>query len=751
MTSFAARPKVSFPTTSGWLVSLVVALVLSTTAIAASAEAPAPTGNKAGGQATAAQPGSPTAAELVSRLSDEEVRRLLLERLAEQPQPAPAVSGVGAMANGMQSWATSLRNGAVEAAAAIPELHATLSAAYGRYLGGKPPVHGAYVFGYFVGALLVGLVLEWILARALAPLRLRLGTVVPDEGLAAQSARHLLRFGIDVAGLLAFVVGVMVVFLVLYTGHTPTRFFVFVSLGAVVFVRAWAIVSRLLLSPGDPAMRIVPLGDAAARQAHRGLLALAAFAAFATAFVELLIHFAAPRGTIALWEVGSIVGSLLLGLRAVWTVRRDFFVHETPAAGSPPRQALLADVVAIVLTALLLLIAGTRLVETLADDPTPSGAGGATIGLLLVLTLLDLALGRVLTALLAHPAATANGNRGAIVQAFEPKLRRAIHIVVGVIGFLAISRVWDLDLHAMTHRGLGSQITGALLGIGITILVTWLLWELLRTAIDVRMTSENAKAIGSGTDLVATRLGTLLPLLRIMLQITVIVMAVLSILSALGVNIVPLLAGAGVVGVAVGFGSQTLVRDIVTGAFFLLDDAFRIGEYIEVGNARGTVEKIRLRAVFLRHHRGALYVLPYGEIKQLRNNSRDYMIMVMEFPLAHGTDLQKVKKIMARVGEELAADDEYGSQLLQPLKSQGVMATEDNALLVRAKFTARPGSAPWVIRRIAYAKILKAFADEGIQFARRQVAVFAAPDARPDDVSRAAASAAALDEPPKRS
>ena len=749
MTLFTAKRKASFPTAGGWLVSLVVTLLLSTTAIAA-AEAPAKAAPPAGATATAAPPGSPTAAELVSRLSDEEVRRMLLERLAAQPQPAPAVSGVGAMANDMQTWATDLRTGAVEAAAAIPELHATLPAAYASYLGGKPPVHGAYVIGYFVGALLVGLVLEWMLARALAPLRGRLDTVVPDEGLAALSARHLLRFGIDVAGLLAFVVGVVAVFLVLYTGHTPTRFFVFVALGAVVFVRAWAIVSRLLLAPGNPSLRMVPLGDAAARRAHRGLLALAGLAAFTTAFAELLIRFGAPRGTIALWQVGAIVVSLLLAVRVVWAVRRDFFVPAPPGDESRSRQTLLADVVAIVLTALLLLIAGTRLVETLADDPTPSGAAGATIGLLLVLTLLDLALGRVLTALLAHPAAKANATRDAIVQAFEPKLRRAIHIVVGVIGFLAVSRVWDLDLHAMTNRGLGSQITGALLGIGITILVTWLLWELLRTAIDVRMSSENAKATGSGTDLVATRLGTLLPLLRIMLQITVVVMAVLSVLSALGVNIVPLLAGAGVVGVAVGFGSQTLVRDIVTGAFFLLDDAFRIGEYIEVGNARGTVEKIRLRAVFLRHHRGALYVLPYGEIKQLRNNSRDYMIMVMEFPLAHGTDLQKVKKIMARVGEELAADDEYGSQLLQPLKSQGVMATEDNALVVRAKFTARPGSAPWVIRRIAYAKILKAFADEGIQFARRQVAVYAAPDARPDDVAHAAASAAALDEPAKR-
>ena len=128
-------------------------------------------------------------------------------------------------------------------------------------------------------------------------------------------------------------------------------------------------------------------------------------------------------------------------------------------------------------------------------------------------------------------------------------------------------------------------------------------------------------------------------------------MTVLSVLAALGVNIVPLLAGASIVGVAIGFGSQTLVKDIVSGAFFLMDDAFRVGEYIEVGDAKGTVEKITVRALFLRHHRGALNILPYGQITRLRNTSRDWMIMILEFRLALETDLRKVKKIIKTIGE----------------------------------------------------------------------------------------------------
>ena len=136
-------------------------------------------------------------------------------------------------------------------------------------------------------------------------------------------------------------------------------------------------------------------------------------------------------------------------------------------------------------------------------------------------------------------------------------------------------------------------------------------------------------------------------------------MATMSVLAALGVDILPLLAGASVVGVAIGFGSQTLVRDIVSGAFFLMDDAFRLGEYIEVGDAKGRVEKINVRSLFLRHHRGALNILPYGEIKRLRNTSRDWMIMVMDFRLTYDTNLMTVKKIMKQIGDEIAADPNW--------------------------------------------------------------------------------------------
>jgi small-conductance mechanosensitive channel len=213
-------------------------------------------------------------------------------------------------------------------------------------------------------------------------------------------------------------------------------------------------------------------------------------------------------------------------------------------------------------------------------------------------------------------------------------------------------------------------------------------------------------------------------------------------LAALGVNIGPLLAGAGVVGLAIGFGAQTLVRDIISGAFYLMDDAFRLGEYIDVGDAKGTVEKIGIRSMQLRHHRGPVNIVPYGAIRRMTNQSRDWVVEKLEFRLTYDTDITKVKKIIKKIGQELAADPELGPHILQPLKSQGVMAMEDSAMLVHAKFIAKPGE-QFVIRREAYQRVKKAFDEAGIHFAHRQVTVFVPPGAPPESTATAVAGAAA--------
>ena len=215
---------------------------------------------------------------------------------------------------------------------------------------------------------------------------------------------------------------------------------------------------------------------------------------------------------------------------------------------------------------------------------------------------------------------------------------------------------------------------------------------------------------------------TLLPILRIMLLAVLAVMAVLMALSALGVQIGPLIAGAGVIGVAIGFGSQTLVRDIISGMFYLLDDAFRVGEYIVSGTFRGTVEGFSLRSIRLRHHRGPLFTVPFGNLGAVQNLSRDWVIDKITFNVPFDTDVAKVKKIVKRVSAEIMEDPTLAKGILEPLKSQGVFAMNDFAMQIRVKFKARPGG-QFAVRRAAYDRIKRALAENGIKIAVPTVSV----------------------------
>jgi small-conductance mechanosensitive channel len=297
-------------------------------------------------------------------------------------------------------------------------------------------------------------------------------------------------------------------------------------------------------------------------------------------------------------------------------------------------------------------------------------------------------------------------------------------MVVLILGIFM--RLWDIDIRAMSAQLLGPRFADALFDIGITVLLTWALWGVIRISIERQLDTgetpgeelEEAEAGGLG----GTRVETVLPLIRIFIKITLIVMAVLISLSALGVNIGPLIAGAGVVGIAIGFGAQTLVRDIVSGFFYLIDDAFRIGEYVVIDQIRGTVEKISIRSFQLRHHNGPVHTIPYGEIRTLTNWSRDWAIMKCELRVPFETDIEKVRKMIKKIGIEMMEDPQWGPLLLAPVKSQGVNRMDDSALIVRFKFTAVPGQ-QYLIRREAFVRIQRAFEAEGIQFAPRRVLV----------------------------
>lgn len=257
---------------------------------------------------------------------------------------------------------------------------------------------------------------------------------------------------------------------------------------------------------------------------------------------------------------------------------------------------------------------------------------------------------------------------------------------------------------------------GAIGGI-VILLAADLLWHLARAYINGKL--DDSRIEGAITDeekASRARLQTLLPIFRNILAVVIAVIAVLMVLSGLGVEIGPLIAGAGVVGVAVGFGAQTIVKDVISGMFYLWDDAFRVGEYIESGSHKGVVEAFSLRSVRLRHHRGPLTTVPFGELGAVRNLNRDWTIDKITLNVTYDTDLVKAKKVIKQIGQQLLDNPDYSPHIIETLKMKGVEQFGEFAIVIRLAMMTKPGE-QFVIRRNALAMIRNAFKENGIEFA----------------------------------
>lgn len=323
--------------------------------------------------------------------------------------------------------------------------------------------------------------------------------------------------------------------------------------------------------------------------------------------------------------------------------------------------------------------------------------------------------------------------RGHPLATYEDLARRVAGILSFVVGTYALIAIWNPQAAWADDLPLDRA-----LDVMVIVFIGYVVFHFFRIWIDTKIAEETedqteAELGDEGGASAASRLATLLPLFRGAILAVVVVSIALIALLELGINVSPLFAGAGVVGLAVGFGAQTLVRDIFSGAFFLLDDAFRKGEYIDIGDVKGTVEKISVRSFQLRHHLGALNTIPFGEIKVLTNYSRDWVIMKLPLRVTYDTDVEKVRKLIKKLGQELLSDPVIGENFIQPLKSQGVIEMQDSAMIIRVKFMTMPGD-QWLVRKKVYEEIRELFAREGIKFAHREVTVRLA-DGKSDELT----------------
>jgi len=502
-------------------------------------------------------------------------------------------------------------------------------------------------------------------------------------------------------------------------------------------VRWWLVMwlVQALLRPDEPGLRLLPMGNRCAQALTRtaAIFLFIGIAAISVMPVMLRAQLPVPTAQFIALVQGVVVAAG--GVLGLWLYRR---LELSPPGRAGPSRAQRFWFVAAAFALLLVWLAWTFGALLLKFSIYHS----------LVWSLRIAAFAFIVDSVLGLSArAPAAGGAGAPprVAIWIPLAQGSIRVAAILAIAILFAEVWLVEELELVARQAWEPVRSSLVTAALTLIAGYVAWRYLNQWTEARLRAavpQMGDAEEGGEARVASRLTTVLPVLRILLGITIVVMATLVALSQLGVNIGPLLAGAGVVGLAISFGSQALVRDIVSGIFFMADDAFRVGEYIDTGKLKGTVEKISLRSVRLRHQNGQIHTIPYGQLTSISNFSRDWQTVKFNLRLARDSDIEKVRKAVKQLGQQMMQEPELGKELLQPLKLQGVAEIADNALVVRLKFTARPLKPSWV-QREALKRIYKVFGDKGIEFASNAITVQSAGTVSAEAAGAAGASRAA--------
>ena len=651
---------------------------------------------------------------LIDLLSDPAVREWLDSQRATAMPPAKLPAADMMNPDYVATRMEALRQNIRALAAALPRLRAEL-ARVGWIIAQEFNERGTTRLVLQIGGVLaLAFGVDWAFRRASR--RPRAGPV--RAGLGESAA----RLAFDAASVAIFAIVATIGFLA-FDWPPHLRTILVGYLIAFVALRLAILFFRFLLAPADRQTAadrrfpIVPVSDGAARLWHVRLSVFAGWFAFGFVTVKLLEALGIDGDVRRLVAYALGLGLVLIGLELVWR-RADRVATETGLrrSGAPAGRWLLSAYLVVVWLSWIV-----------ATPPRP------VFWLIVIAGALPLAIGLCRRAVghLFRAPDTANTAAQAPNLAMVA-IERGISAGLIICAAIFLADRFGIDIAQMTaHDTLGTRLVRGALSTVVIVLIADVIWHLLKAVIDRKLIGA-ARLDELDTDELRRRqrLKTLLPIFRNIVLITLLVIVALTVLSAFGIEIGPLIAGAGVIGVAIGFGAQTLVKDIISGMFYLLDDAFRIGEYIQSDKFKGTVESFSLRSVKLRHHRGYLFTVPFGELGAVENMSRDWVIDKLTIGVTYDSDLDKAKKIVKEIGRELAQDPEYGQKIIEPLKMQGVEQFGDFAVQLRLKMKTKPGE-QFVIRRRAYALIKKAFEANGIKFAFPTVQVAGGEEGRP--------------------
>ena len=297
------------------------------------------------------------------------------------------------------------------------------------------------------------------------------------------------------------------------------------------------------------------------------------------------------------------------------------------------------------------------------------------------------------------------------VNRYVPLVHLVLRAVLFIIVTLALMQAWGIDALGSLGSPLGQRITGSALSIAFILVLSLIIWEAVSTAIERYLTQTDGDGILVER---SARARTLLPLLRNALLVLLVVMVSLIVLAELGINIGPLLAGAGVVGLAIGFGSQKLVQDVITGAFILFEDSIAVGDIVTAGGISGVVERLSIRSIRMRDLSGEVHTIPFSAVEIVTNKGKDFSMAVIDAGVAYRESVDEVMEVLRQLGAELQEDEEFGPLILEPLEMLGVDELADSAVVIKCRFKVRPIK-QWAVKREFNRRMKNRFDELGIE------------------------------------
>jgi small conductance mechanosensitive channel len=473
-------------------------------------------------------------------------------------------------------------------------------------------------------------------------------------------------------------------------------------------------VARALLAPRRPELRLLPVGDALAVMLTRWCrLAISIFV-----FGNLLLAPLLGRSlTLAFGHIVAVVADLLvlaLVLNLVLRLRRPVTSRLRKATGNSNSQVLRllarAWYVPVMLYVLVLMA-----MTVAQPERVVLGLLAATMKVLIAIVVGMVVAGLLTRIILSgvklpHDVSQRMPLLERRINAFVPRLLSILRfvVVVAVIAF-SLDTLGLFDVSGWLESQWGQAFTAAAFMVLLIVVVAFIAWLTLNSWIDYRIEPNPRRSAA-----IRARERTLLILVRNAATVTIVVFAGMFILSEIGLNIAPLLASAGVIGLAIGFGAQKLVQDIITGIFIQLEGAIDVGDSITVAGISGGVERLTIRSVGLRDLSGAYHIIPFSSVDTVTNSTRGFSQAVLDINVAFDADLTAVKAAVLDACAELKADPDYGPDMLGEMQWLGINGFGENSATVRALIKTRAGK-HWGMVRAFNGIIRRIFAERGIE------------------------------------